>query len=161
MNQFESGCAATRELLPDRAADRLDGPTRARVDQHVATCVECRSELELVDLLLATRIVPPAGLDQAVMGALARRRRPVRRPWWGLSAAAVAAVALGIGITSESRDVGDVSAPSELATEFEEGEFWMSDDGLLAGAPSLDALSDDALGELLEELVAERPGGGA
>ena len=36
---------------------------------------------------------------------------------------------------------------------------WLSDDGLLAGAPALDGLSDEALLQLLEELVGGSAGG--
>jgi hypothetical protein len=37
----------------------------------------------------------------------------------------------------------------------------MSDDGLLAGAPLFDGLSDEALVALLDELSLEGPGGAA
>jgi hypothetical protein len=42
-----------------------------------------------------------------------------------------------------------------------EGEIWVSDDGLLAGAPLFDGLSDDALLQLLDELSVESTGGSA
>ena len=36
-----------------------------------------------------------------------------------------------------------------------QGNLWLSDDGLIAGAPTLDGLSDEALKELLQELLTE------
>ena len=161
MNHFETECGEIRELLPDYAADRLEPEAHARVDAHIATCDMCREELELVGMLYSTRVAPPAGLDERVVGALGRRRRVAHRPWWGLSAAAVAAVALGIGISSGPDGVTDPLQVQPIATEFEEGDFWMSDDGMLAGAPSLEDLSDEALQQLLEELASETPGGAA
>jgi hypothetical protein len=38
---------------------------------------------------------------------------------------------------------------------------WVSDDGLIAGAPALDDLSDEALMTLLDELGADGSGGAA
>jgi anti-sigma factor RsiW len=161
MNDIETGCAEVRELLPDYAAGRLEETVAGRVDEHVATCDECREELDLVGMLFATRVAPPAGLDDRVVSALGRRTTVAHRPWWGLSAAAVAAVAVGIGISSGPTVTTDSLQGAPIATEFEEGAFWVSDDGLLAGAPAVEDLSDEALEQLLEELAAETPGGAA
>jgi hypothetical protein len=38
---------------------------------------------------------------------------------------------------------------------------WVSEDGLIAGAPALDGLSDEALQILLDEMGAGGPGGAA
>jgi hypothetical protein len=97
-------------------------------------------------------------LADRVVVAVQRPRPRATRPWWGLSAAAVAALAIGIGVNSERNALGSVSG-LDLASEFEEGELWLSDDGLLAGAPEFDALTDEALLELLEELTSEIGGG--
>ena len=158
MSEFVSDCAEARELLPDRVARRLGPDAAASVDRHVAACHDCRAELELVGLLAEARVSPPSGLEERIVAALAVPRPRPRRPWWGLSAAAVAAVALGIGMSSDP----SVSTGADLvATEFDEGGLWVSDDGMLAGAPALDELTDEALAELLEELAAELPGGAA
>ena len=159
MTYVDGACAAVREQLPDFAARRLDGSKRAPVAAHVLECETCRDELELVGLLLGSRVSAPAGLDERVVEAITRRARPAHRPWWGLSAAAVAAIALGIGISSDG--ASPTSPPEAIATEFEEGEFWVSDDGMLAGAPSFEDLSDEALMEFLEELTSETSGGAA
>lgn len=128
------------------------------MSRHVDTCEACREELHLTRLLLGGRVEVPQGLERRVLDAV-RRERPGRgRPWWGLSAAAVAALALGIGIVSEPS--GEVVVPG-YAYEVEEGTFWSSEDGLLAGAPMLESLSDEALAQLLEELSVGASGGSA
>jgi hypothetical protein len=48
-----------------------------------------------------------------------------------------------------------------FVSEAEEGEIWLSDDGLVAGAPAFDDLSDEALLELLDELSSTSTGGTA
>jgi hypothetical protein len=153
-------CAEVRELLPDHAAGRLGSVPARLVREHVSACAECAEELALISLLLDAAPSVPGGLSDRVVRAVTTRRRPAHRPWWGLSAAAAAAVALGIGIRS---DQGGVPAPAgtDFASEFEEGEFFVSDDAMLAGAPSLDELTDDELAELLEELTSDAPGGQA
>ncbi|HEX6807774.1 MAG TPA: zf-HC2 domain-containing protein, partial [Gemmatimonadaceae bacterium] len=37
-----------RDLLPDLLHERLDAATRAEVTRHVASCAECRAEVELL-----------------------------------------------------------------------------------------------------------------
>ena len=69
-------------------------------------------------------------------------------------------LALGIGVTSSSVAPVDVMAP-EFATELLEEDLWVSGDGLLAGAPALEALSDEALEQLLDELEFDGDGGAA
>ncbi len=157
----QGSCATLREHLPDFAAGRLSDAERRTVEAHLAGCAECREELELVSMLFSTRARVPEGLHERVVDALADGRRAARRrPAWALSAAAVAAIALGIGVATEPRtETGAVA--DEIAGEYEEGEFWVSDDGMVAGAPSLDGLSDAALIELLEELASETSGGAA
>jgi hypothetical protein len=48
-----------------------------------------------------------------------------------------------------------------FAYEAEEGDVWSSDDGLIAGAPLFDGLSDESLLQLLDELSVGYPGGAA
>jgi hypothetical protein len=85
----------------------------------------------------------------------------MHRPWWwGISAAAVAALALGIGMSSDGSEQVESAVPG-YAFEIEDGDAWLSDDGLIAGAPDLDALSDEALLQFLDELTVGGAGGGA
>ncbi|MDA1104312.1 MAG: hypothetical protein O2956_12040 [Gemmatimonadetes bacterium] len=152
-------CEVVREGIPDVVSGRSSGEGAASVEGHLVTCEECRAEFELARTLFASRPRVPARLAARVVSAVQRDRTTRASPWWGLSAAAVAALALGIGISSDSPAMRDSEVPN-YAYEVEEGALWLSDDGLLAGAPSFDALSDEALAELLDELaVGTSPGG--
>ena len=146
-------CEKARESVPLLAAGALEGPDRAALEAHLAVCTECAREAELARLLFSTRPSPPEGLAQRITAAVQREGRLSRaalRPWWGLSAAAVAVLALGIGVMGY-RDVPPVAVPV-YAADPGGSELWLSDDGLVAGAPSFDALSDEALEQLLNEL---------
>jgi predicted anti-sigma-YlaC factor YlaD len=152
-------CETTRELIPDFVGDRADSEHRRLVDGHVVTCAECRAELELARLLLSSRYEVPTDLADRIEQAVLFDRRAVRRPWWGLTAAAIAALALGIGVASRVATAPVVDVPG-YAYEVE-GELWLSDDGVIAGAPMLDGLSDEALNQLLDELSVGIAGGAA
>ncbi len=148
-------CEGAREAIPAYVAGGLSPTARTELSAHLDTCAECREEAELVALLSASRPEAPPALSGRIQSALERRGRTVLRPWWGLAAAAVAALALGIGVTSRQQG-SSVEVPAYVAGVDEEG-LWLSDDGLIAGAPALDGLSDDAL----EQLLAEMSGGQA
>ncbi len=162
MNEPMNGaeCGTARELIPDFVAGDLPADEVERVERHVRACAECRAELELVQVLLASRTSAPEGLLERITRAQLAERRAPARTWWGVSAAAIAALALGIGITSDPTPETTVEVPG-FAQEAEEGEIWLSDDGLLAGAPALDDLSDEALLQLLDELTVGSTGGSA
>ena len=147
-------CEMARERIPDLVAGRLSQDEAARVEAHLPSCGECAAEAELVSLLYETRSEPPQGLASRIQGA-ARisgfRGGAGVRPWWGLAAAAVAALALGIGVmTDRGTDLG-LEIPAYVAAAEDVG-LWASDDGLIAGAPALDDLSEEALLTLLEEM---------
>ncbi|MGE0159197.1 MAG: hypothetical protein AB7T31_07255 [Gemmatimonadales bacterium] len=156
-------CGVIRESIPDVVAERSTSARAALVEEHVASCADCRAELELVRLLHASRAEAPEGLLErvgrvAVSGAT-RARRPTHT-WWGISAAAIAALALGIGIVPDDAPAPATEVPA-FAREAEVGEIWLSEDGLVAGAPALDDLSDEALLELLDDLTNASAGGTA
>jgi hypothetical protein len=65
-------------------------------------------------------------------------------------------LALGIGVSSRSFDAS-LEVPAYVSEASAEGPLWLSDDGLIAGAPALDGLTEEALVMLLEEMT----GGGA
>lgn len=153
-------CATVREMIPDVAGGRLAGEAAGVVEVHVVACGDCRGELELARSLYATRPGVSVDMSGRVLSALRHRRRFASRPTWGLAAAAVAALALGIGISS-GPGIPASSSDEEMATEVNEEELWLSDDGVLAGAPVIETLSDEALAELLEELAAPSTGGQA
>ncbi len=149
-------CERAREAIPDYVAGALSPAARTEVGTHLKTCDDCRGEAELVAILSVSRPEAPAALAGRIQSALGRRGRMVHRPWWGLAAAAVAALALGIGVSS--RQGSSVEVPAYVAgVDVDEDGLWLSDDGLIAGAPALDGLSDDAL----EQLLAEMSGGQA
>ncbi|MDX1495880.1 MAG: hypothetical protein R3253_17545 [Longimicrobiales bacterium] len=152
-------CEAVRERIPDVAAGRAAADVVAGVDAHVADCQECASELRLAAMLFESRPRIPVDLSGAVVTSRRRAGPTLRRPWWGISAAAVAALALGIGI--HSSPAGDASSPGagEAMVEADEEELWLGDDGVLAGALVFEALSDETLAALLEELSQATPGG--
>jgi len=159
----EQMCVTVRELIPDFVADRLTGSDLAEVDRHVLGCTDCADELDLARAIFATRPSVPEGLLERLTSTVTtvtrvRQLQPARA-WWSVVAAAVAALALGIGISSDPVTV-PVDVPG-YAYEVEEGDIWLSDDGLLAGAPLFDDLSDDALLQLLDELSIGSAGGSA
>ena len=153
-------CETVREWIPDYVSGRLAQLDDTSVQSHLEACSECTAEVELARLIYESRVDAPAGLADRVRDAVRDDRTSVRRPWWGVTAAAVAALALGIGISSDRSDQLDAPIPG-YAYELEEGDLWLSDDGLIAGAPALDALSDEALLQFLDELSVGGAGGAA
>lgn len=147
----EIKCDEVRELIPDYAGGRTSTDVTSLVSAHLEGCDDCAAEAELAALLLAARPEPPRGLDARISGAVRFRRNTMARPWWGLAAAAVAALALGIGVTSHGNQASDTPVPAYVAGADAE-PMWVSDDGLIAGAPALEGLSDEALQTLLDEM---------
>lgn len=99
--------AEIRDQLPDLLHDRLDPSARAVVTAHVATCVECHDELELLRGMHGMLIARSPRIDIAtVVAALpapARRDvRPIRarRTWadWRIAAALTFLVAGGSSV---------------------------------------------------------------
>ena len=88
------------------------------------------------------------------------RRVAGRRQWWGLAAAAVAVLAIGLNMTLDRTEFTDLPL-TESEFEIESENLWLTDDGLIAGAPMLEGLSDEALTQFLEELTAGTSGGAA
>jgi hypothetical protein len=157
-NELNTSCGAVREMIPDLVAARLPVADMMRIGSHLSACADCRAEADVVRLLHASRPEVPAGLLERITRDVPSRR--VERTWWGLSAAAVAALALGIGIVSDRTPDPTQEVPA-FAREAEEGEIWLSDDGLVAGAPALDDLTDEALQQLLDDLTSGSAGGAA
>jgi hypothetical protein len=146
------GCESIRDQLPDLASGRLDAelePGRA----HLTACVECRAELEVVELLRRTAPIPAVGLEQRVLQSV---RRPRRRFWTPqvMSVAATIAAAL-IGGTALFRMASSpLDVDARYAAETLVGGFSWSQPGdpLLLMSPGLHALSADELEALLMEL---------
>jgi hypothetical protein len=79
-------------------------------------------------------------------------RRFPRLPPWGLSAAAIVVLAIGIGVIRGPSGTDMDQDPIVVAAQEPIPEAWLWDDGMVAGAPVFDGLSDEDLEALLEEL---------
>ncbi len=100
-----------REALGAFALGQLDGDERRDVQEHLATCADCRRELdEITPLVVALRavnpddirpvgIAPPVELDERIRRALPAPTHGVRR-WAPLAGAALAAAAAAAVVTS-------------------------------------------------------------
>jgi predicted anti-sigma-YlaC factor YlaD len=151
----ENVCASVAERLPEWAAGILPAQERDRLEAHLEACGSCRAEAELVRLLREGRPRAPDGLAERIRAGIRYERNALSRPWWGVAAAAVATLAVGIGVMSSRGGSTTVTVPAYAATaDTTETSMWLSDDGLIAGAPALDELSDQALEQLLQEMGA-------
>jgi anti-sigma factor RsiW len=145
-------CGWVRDLLPLRRSGAGD-PRFAEVEGHLAGCADCRAEAEFVDRLRQARPEPPAGLVEATLKRYAERPRgSVRKLRWGgplgVSAAAVVA-ALGLGLFAMTRSAADPLWSLALDSE---PAAWYGEEWIVAGGPVPEALSDDELLLLLEEM---------
>ena len=153
-------CEWIRELIPDYAAGRLTDDEIALAGLHFADCNECRDELDLVHLVFSSRAMEPEGLAVKINAAAHSRRVTGHRQWWGAAAAAVALLAIGLNVILDRSGPGDLPL-AESEFEIESENLWLTDDALIAGAPMLGGLSDEALTQLLEELTVGTSGGAA
>jgi hypothetical protein len=108
-------CAETRLVLPELALGIADGEERARALEHVATCSDCRRELEELAAIadeLVTMVPerePPVGFEAGVLERLrpptgsrtARRRLALAAA--ALAAAAVTALAMVFAYRDDHR----------------------------------------------------------
>jgi anti-sigma factor RsiW len=146
----------TKDLLPALAAGRLEPGDRARVGAHARSCEDCAAELATLRLLVESRPELPRPLADRIAGEVAKglaRPTPDRRrlPRWALAAAA--GVVLALGTPSLLQRMG--SDGTDVGAELDDEVFptaWLSEAPLIAGAPLLDGLSDEALARLLEEM---------
>jgi hypothetical protein len=143
-------CAEVRDLLPLLEMGLQSAPL---VEAHLEACAECGAEARFVKHLQGLRPEPPSAILQGVLDrhrseGQVRGRSPARIGWW-LSAAAVAALALGVRMFSASPPAAEglwtLALDPESATWY--GEEWM-----VAGEPVPEALSDDILVALFEEM---------
>ncbi len=153
-------CEWIRELIPDYAAGRLNDDEIALAGLHFADCNECRDELDLVQLVFSSRAMEPEGLAVKINAAVHNRRVTGHRQWWGAAAAAVALLAIGLNVILDRSGSGDLPL-AESEFEIESENLWLTDDALIAGAPMLGGLSDEALTQFLEELIVGTSGGAA
>lgn len=151
-------CQMVRDLLPELAADSLVPEDAGAVEAHLSSCPDCQREFELVTALRDSRPQVPADLEARIQARIREglhgEAAPRRRPWvptWALSAAAVVVLALGIGVIWSPGDPDFVQDPIVVASQEVLPEAWLWDDGMVAGAPVFDGLSDEDLEALLQE----------
>lgn len=146
-------CAEVRDLLPLR--ESADAGHRG-LEEHLGDCAECAAEARFVGWMRARRPEPPATIltgvlerarDEAAPGVARPDRRPARALAWTLAAAAAAGLAFGIGFLSDrgTDPVWRIALDPEPA-------IWYGDEWVVAGGPVPDALSDELLMALLEEM---------
>jgi predicted anti-sigma-YlaC factor YlaD len=145
-------CGWVRDLLPLRGSGIADVQLAAELDEHLADCAECRAEAEFVDRLRRARPEPPAGLVEATLERYVERPRvSARKLRWGgpfgVSAAVVAALGFGLFALSES-----ANDPLWGLALDPEPTAWYGEEWIVAGGPVPEALSDDQLLLLLEEM---------
>jgi hypothetical protein len=110
---FDCANVEMREMLPELAAGTLDARTRARVEEHVASCAECASELETLKLVRGAYASAPAIDTRRIVAALPkppvaapapRSQAPVRR-WmdWRVAAALTMITVGGLSVALNRR----------------------------------------------------------
>lgn len=146
-------CAEARDLLPLR--DPVDA-RRPEVEAHLEGCPDCAAEAAFVARIRGLRPEPPATILSGVVERARLEAEPMHPRWgrprwrtvvWTLSAAAVAGLSIGIGVLL---DRGTESF-WRLALEAEPA-VWYGDEWVVAGGPVPEALSDELLMALLEEM---------
>ena len=166
-------CEEIRDVLPEWTLGVLDGEAGAVVKEHLAHCPDCAGEETVLRTILAAKPDAPAGLDARIrarvreeLGAGQSTGMPVSEPevvplfkrgrWaptWALSAAAVVILSLGIGVVWNGEEVPEVGQdPIQVVAGEPLPEAWLWDDGMVAGAPVYDGLSDEQLEALIQEL---------
>jgi anti-sigma factor RsiW len=121
---FDCADVEMRELLPDMAAGSLDDATRARVEQHLASCAECASELETLHLVRSAYATTPRVDVQRIVAALPKAvplperthgAQPVKR-WidWRV-AAALTMISVGGFSLAVARHQSNETRPRDFA----------------------------------------------
>lgn len=120
---FDCANVEMRELLPGLVAGTADAATRARVEDHVASCAECASELETLRLVRSAYAAGPAIDVRRVVAALPKppgalahaRRGAAGKRWadWRVAAAltTITVGALSLAVSQRSSTRVDDSRP--------------------------------------------------
>jgi anti-sigma factor RsiW len=162
-------CDTVRDRLPEWKAGLLQGEKAEAVEVHLAGCAECREEVEFLEALLLARPEPPPGLEARIQAQVRREflQGTIRRqepgvlsifrgrhwiPTWALSAAAVVLLAFGARVILGPQGPDAEQDPVLVAVQEPLPEAWLWMDGMVAGAPVFDALSDEELEALVKQL---------
>ena len=171
-------CAAMQELISRLLDEDLNAAERAALAEHLAVCPECQALYEAFSAfsgaLQEQQEEPPARLHENVMAAVRRdamkkRNRRARRRWGALlSAAAVAALAIGLRFGLQRAPAAlnttavDFAAAAQAVPEANaaptEGaaEQMMMDAAALPASPVCDLSGTLRFAELLETLGGEK-----
>jgi len=167
-------CGIIRDLLPEFGAGSIDPDKDRLVEAHLGSCPDCRRELEVILALMDARPGVPTELEARIQARVREEttgertgvegeappeaghgipifRRRLRPTAWALSAAAVVILALGTSAILKQRAQDLLQDPIVVASQDPLPEAWLWDDGMVAGAPVFDGLSDEDLEALLEE----------
>jgi hypothetical protein len=138
-------CEVVRDAYPDAQNGRLDAMRVDMIRAHLASCADCRSEIDVLDVIHAQPMAVPAGLHERVVAAARQPQRPYWQSRRVLSLAATVALALVGG------SVLMQTAGSEARTARPVG-FVSVENAMLTGKASLDDYSVAELEKLLEEI---------
>ena len=152
MNEID--CAKVRDCLPDFASGRIENHRSVTIESHLLSCEDCQSELELIQILRAASPVVPVLLADQIENAVFSSRRSWNRSRWGLSAAVLVALAVGVGLPRDRPEVIQ-DVVYDFGVDPEQGELWLTEDSFLAGDLWIEGLSNETLMKLLEELEGE------
>lgn len=165
-------CEMMMELLTAHAERTLDGDTRRGVEAHMSSCADCRAEFKIIQALVDSEpMAVPVDLEARVLAAAreALEGREAGRevatgsdivalkprwtaPSWAMGAAAVLVLALGTPLLMNQMSDSSGEGTETLLMDDPIATVWTTDDGLIAGAPALDMLTDEELSLLLAEL---------
>jgi anti-sigma factor RsiW len=152
-------CASARDLLPLMGTESIPAAHSRNVQAHLDTCGNCADEARFIQKLVGSREEPPSRLLPSIMAELERRDEfepaiilPTgrRKLTWALPAAAAVVLALGIGNLWNNQP--STEQYSSLGFEPEVSMAWYGNDWMVAGQPVFEALPDDVLRSLIEEL---------
>jgi predicted anti-sigma-YlaC factor YlaD len=138
-------CDVVRDAYPDALNGRLDAMRVDMIRAHVASCDECRSEIEVLDAIHAQSLPVPAGLEERVLVAALQPRRPHWQSRGILSLAATVALALIGGSILVQTTNTEKRATRPVG-------FVSVENAMLTGKASLDDYSVAELEQLLEEI---------
>jgi hypothetical protein len=145
-------CGPIRELLPLALAASLSRREQVEVEAHLVRCDACRDEERFLRRIFDARPRAPGSLASSVIDSLDRESlgRVRRGSWtWGLPAAAVLVLALGVGLVWRETETRDPIWSLALDAP---AESWGQEDWMVAGSALLDGVSDETLLALLEEM---------
>lgn len=110
---FDCANVEMRELLPELVAGTIGAATRARVEEHLASCAECAAELETLRLVHAAYGNVPSVSTARIVAALPKppvaqgegKAHGAPRPWmdWRIAAALTMVTVGGLSLAVTQR----------------------------------------------------------